>query len=91
MTPNRAAQENGFALAIKRDGRPVTGADVTAKFAMLDMEMGQQAYALKETAPGVYSARRAGARDGRSLGHRLRRQPPGGEPFDVVLVDRANG
>ena len=55
MTPNRAAQDNRFALTIKRDGRPVTGAAVTAKFAMLDMEMGRQEYALKETEPGVYS------------------------------------
>ena len=31
------------------------GADVTATFAMLDMEMGEQAYRLPETAPGVYS------------------------------------
>src|SRR4030095_3597742 len=49
VTPNRAAQDNRFALTIKRNGRPVTGAGVTAKFAMLDMEMGQQEYALEET------------------------------------------
>ena len=55
MTPNRAAQPNKFTLAITRDGKPVTGADVTATFAMLDMEMGQQGYAFKEVSPGVYS------------------------------------
>src|SRR5207247_8132409 len=55
VTPNRAAQQNDFALTLKRDGRAVTGATVTAKFAMLDMEMGEQAYELKQIAPGVYS------------------------------------
>ena len=31
------------------------GADVKVSFAMLDMEMGEQAYQLTETAPGVYA------------------------------------
>jgi copper transport protein len=91
VTPNRAAQENDFALTLKRDGRPVTGADVTATFAMLDMEMGQQAYQLKETQPGVYAhAAPALVMVGR-WGITFSVEPPGGRPFDVVLVDRANG
>src|SRR5207253_1976060 len=54
LTPNRAAVPNSFTVAITRGGKPVRGADVTASFAMLDMEMGQQAYHLAETQPGVY-------------------------------------
>ena len=91
VTPNRAAQNNDFALSIKRSGQPVTGAGVTAKFAMLDMEMGQQAYALKESAPGVYSHSAPALV---MVGHwaiTFEVQPPGGQPFDVLLVDRANG
>ena len=55
VEPNKAAAPNDFALQITKDGQPVTGADVTVTFAMLDMEMGNQEYQLTETAPGVYS------------------------------------
>jgi len=64
---------------------------VTATFAMLDMEMGTQAYHLAETAPGVYQ------RDAPALvmvGHwglSFAITPPSGAPFTVLLVDRANG
>jgi len=91
VTPNRAAQNNDFALSIKRNGQPVTGVGVTATFAMLDMEMGQQAYALKETAPGVYSHWAPALV---MVGHwalTFEVQPPGGQTFDVLLVDKANG
>ncbi len=91
VTPNRAAQNNEFMLSIKRNRKPVTGAGVTAKFAMLDMEMGQQAYELKESAPGEYS-RAAPALV--MVGHwaiTFEVEPPGAQPFDVLLVDRANG
>ena len=91
VTPNRAAHDNRFALTIKRNGRPVTGAGVTAKFAMLDMEMGQQEYALKETAPGVYSHAAPALVMVGHWGITFGVEPPGGQPFDVVLVDRANG
>jgi len=55
------------------------------------MEMGQQAYALKETSPGVYTrAAPALVMVGR-WGITLDVQPPGGRAFDVTFVDRANG
>ena len=54
MTPNRAAVPNEFAVRIDQAGRPVRGADVTASFTMLDMEMQQQSYKLSETSPGLY-------------------------------------
>jgi copper transport protein len=91
VTPNRAAQQNDFALTIRRGGRPVTGATVTATFVMLDMEMGQQAYQLRESQPGVYEhAAPALVMVGR-WGITFGIEPPGGRPFDVLLVDRANG
>ncbi|HKA26159.1 MAG TPA: copper resistance protein CopC, partial [Gaiellaceae bacterium] len=44
VSPNRAAVPNSFQVAISRGGKPVRNANVTVDFAMLDMEMGQQAY-----------------------------------------------
>jgi copper transport protein len=91
VTPNRAAQQNQFSVSLTRGGRPVRGANVTATFAMLDMEMGQQAYALKETAPGVYSRAAPALVMVGHWGITFNVEPPGGSPFDAVLVDRANG
>ena len=67
------------------------GATVTATFAMLDMEMGQQAYSLEETSPGVYSHSAPALVMVGHWGISFDVQPPGGQPFDVLLVDRANG
>jgi hypothetical protein len=69
----------------------VRGADVTASFTMLDMEMPQLAYHLPEQAPGVF-ARSAPAlvMVGR-WGLEFQVTPPGRAPFNVLLVDRANG
>jgi hypothetical protein len=55
------------------------------------MEMGTLAYRLPERSPGVY-ARTAPAlvMVGR-WGVRYEITPPGGRPFDVVLLDRAEG
>ena len=46
IAPNKAAVPNTFAVTITKNGKPVRGADVTAKFTMLDMEMQQVAYSL---------------------------------------------
>ena len=81
VNPNRAAVPNDFSVRITRDGAPVRGADVTTSVAMLDMEMGQQAYRLAETAPGVYSHSAPALV---MVGH-------WGLSFDVVLFDRASG
>lgn len=91
VSPNRAAVPNDFGVRIDRDGKPVRGADVTASFAMLNMEMGQQAYRLAETAPGVY---RHSAPALVMVGHwglEFEIRPPGRSPFDVLLLDRATG
>jgi copper transport protein len=91
VAPNKAAVPNSFAVAITKDGKPVAHADVLLSFAMLDMEMQNQEYRLTETAPGVY-ARAAPAlvmvgHWGLSFGV----TPRGGRPFNVLVVDRANG
>jgi copper transport protein len=92
VSPNRAAVPNSFRVGITRNGQPVRGASVIVDFAMLDMSMGQQAYELRETAPGVYS-RSAPALV--MVGHwgltfRIA-APKEVEPIDVVLVDKATG
>ena len=78
-------------MRITENGKPVRGADVTATFTMLDMEMGQQAYHLAETAPGVYSHSAPALV---MVGHwalTFDIQLPGKQPFQVLLVDKANG
>jgi copper transport protein len=91
IDPNRAAMPNEFSVRITRDGAPVRGADVTTSVAMLDMEMGAQAYHLSETAPGVYSHSAPALVMVGHWGLSFDVRPPGSSPFTVVLVDRANG
>lgn len=55
IAPNKAAQPNAFSVRVLRDGVPIKGATVTARFSMLDMEMGVQRYRFTERQPGVYS------------------------------------
>jgi copper transport protein len=92
VLPNKAAVPNSFGVEITRGGKPVHGADVTAGFAMLDMEMGQQAYQLGESAPGFYSHSAPALV---MVGHwalSFDVQPPGQkQPFTVLLVDKAEG
>jgi copper transport protein len=92
FSPNRAAVPNTFAVTVTKDGKPVRGADVTAKFTMLDMEMQQQAYNLPERSPGSYARENTPAlvMVGRwGVGFDIR--PPGATPLDVLLLDHAVG
>ncbi len=91
VAPNKAAAPNTFALQITKNGRPVTGADVTVTFAMLDMEMGTQEYQLKETAPGVYSRLTPALVMVGHWGLSFTVTPKGGQPFTVLIVDHASG
>jgi copper transport protein len=91
VDPNRAAAPNTVSVRITKAGAPVRGADVTATFVMLDMQMGNVAYHLPETAPGLY-ARSAPALV--MVGHwglSFDIRPPGARPFTVLLIDKANG
>jgi copper transport protein len=91
VQPNRAAVPNRFAIRLTRGGQPVRGAEVTATFAMLDMEMGQQGYRLTETQPGLYEHSAPALVMVGHWGLWFEIQPPGQQPFTVLLVDRATG
>jgi copper transport protein len=91
VAPNRAAVPNDFSLRITRGGTPVRGADVTTSVAMLDMEMGQQGYRLRETAPGVYSHSAPALVMVGHWGLSFEIAPPGHAPFSLLFLDRANG
>ena len=91
VLPNRAAVPNTFSVRITRGGKPVRGAEVVAGVTMLDMEMGSQSYALKETAPGVYSHSAPALVMVGHWGLNFDVTPSGKTPFSVLLVDRATG
>src|SRR5256714_1126781 len=91
VSPNRAAVPNSFQVAISRGGKPVRNADVTVDFAMLDMEMGQQAYHLTETSPGTYGRAAPALVMVGHWGLSFQVAPPGQRPFTVLLVDKAGG
>jgi copper transport protein len=91
VDPNRAAAPDTFGLRLTHGGKPVSGADVTVSFAMLDMQMPTEEYQLAETAPGTY-IRKAPALV--MVGHwalDFTITPKGGLPFSALVVDRAGG
>ena len=91
VTPNRAAAPNEFAVRIDLGGKPVSGAEVTATVTMLDMEMQQQSYKLSEASPGLYERSAPALVMVGYWGLSFAIARPGGTPFTVLLVDRANG
>jgi copper transport protein len=90
VTPNRAAVPNDFAVRITHDGAAVRGAQVTVTFAMLDMEMPQQSYALAESSPGFYRRASPALVMVGHWGLSFEIAPRGAAPFTVLLVDRAS-
>jgi len=91
VDPNKAVQRNSFALKVTRDGKPVTGADVTLSLAMLDMQMPNLEYQLEETAPGVYTHDASALVMVGHWGLSFTVTPKGGQPFTAVVVDHATG
>ena len=91
VSPNRAAVPNSFAVELTRNGAPVRGADVTAQFTMLDMEMPSQAIQLSETSPGEYRRAKPTLVMVGRWGITFAITPKGRAPFDIVLLDRAGG
>jgi copper transport protein len=92
ISPNRAALPNDFAVRITKGGQPVRGAQVITTFAMLDMDMPNQEYELSERSPGLYERHSSPALV--MAGHwglDFEVTPPGGTPFNVIVVDRAGG
>jgi copper transport protein len=91
VEPNKAAVPNAFSVKIARNGKPLTGADVVTTFEMLDMEMGNQAYRLSETRPGLYEHAAPALVMVGHWGLSFNVTPRGHAPFDVLIVDKANG
>jgi copper transport protein len=91
VAPNKFAVPNSFVLRLTKGGQPVRGAEVVLTFEMLDMEMGNQAYRLTESAPGVYTHATPALVMVGHWGLSFSVTPRGGQPFDVLLVDKANG
>jgi copper transport protein len=91
VSPNKVAVPDTFAVRITHNGTPVQGATVIATFTMLDMEMPSQAYRLAERSPGLYEHSTAALVMVGRWGLTFQVQPPGAQPFDVVVVDHASG
>ena len=91
VTPNRAARQNAFSLTLTKNGKPVPGAEVITKFDMLDMEMGEQSYKLRELRPGVFSKSAPALVMVGHWGLQFEVTPPKGKPFVVTLLDKAGG
>ena len=89
VDPNKAVAPNTFALQITKNGQPVTGADVTVTFEMLDMAMGAQQYQLTETSPGVYSRLTPALVMVGHWGLSFNVTPRDGPPFTALVVDHA--
>jgi len=64
---------------------------VITKFDMLDMEMGEQSFRFPELRPGVYSKSAPALVMVGHWGLQFEVTPPGGKPFVVTLLDKANG
>ena len=91
VDPNKAVQSNSFALRLSRDGKPVTGADITLTFGMLDMQMPSLEYQLAETAPGIYTRKASALVMVGHWGLTFAITPKGGQPFTATVVDHATG
>ena len=91
IAPNRSATQNSLALGLTRDGRPVRGADVLARFSMLDMDMSPTANRLSERAPALYanSAPSLVMAGHWALSFSIR--PVDASPFSVLVLDSAGG
>ncbi|HEY2327765.1 MAG TPA: CopD family protein, partial [Gaiellaceae bacterium] len=91
VAPNKAVSSNSFGLRLTRGGKPVTGADVTLSFAMLDMQMPTQEFQLAETSPGVYTRKALALVMVGHWGLSFVITPKSGTPFTALVVDRAAG
>lgn len=67
------------------------GANVTLTFDMTTMQMPEQEYQLKETAPGVYSRAAPALVMVGDCGLTFQITPGSGPPFRALILDQANG
>jgi copper transport protein len=91
ITPNRAAIQNRFSVTVTKNGQPVRGAQVVSRFDMLDMDMGELSYRLRESQPGTFSKSAPALVMVGHWGLSFEVTPPGQQPFVVTLLDKASG
>jgi len=91
LEPNTAVRPMGFGVDLSRGGAPLTGATVIARFDMLDMDMGQEAYKLEETRPGQYRRNAMPLIMVGNWGVTFDVTPRAGPPYSFLVVDHANG
>jgi uncharacterized GH25 family protein len=91
VAPNKAAVANAFTVRLTRNGQPVKGAQVISRFDMLDMDMGEQSYQLRERQPGTFSKTVPALVMVGHWGLQFEVTPPGAQPFVVTLLDKASG
>jgi copper transport protein len=92
IAPNRAARPSTYTVRLTRSGQPVVGATLIAHFAMLDMEMGTQAYLLKSEGAGSYVLTSPALVMVGHWGLGFEVDPPDrGQPFTVIVIDHAEG
>jgi copper transport protein len=91
VTPNTPAAANSFGLEVTKGGEPVTGADITLTFEMLDMQMGNEEYQLTETHPGTYTHSAPALVMAGRWGLLYSITPKYGHAFTALLVDHAGG
>jgi len=91
LLPNTALAPMGYGIDLSRGGAPVRGASVVARFSELDMDMGQQTYALHEVRPGRYRSNGMPLLMAGNWGVTFDVTPKRGAPYSFTLVDKANG
>jgi copper transport protein len=91
VSPNTAVASDSFALRITKGGVPVRGANVTLTLNHLEMQMPQQEYQLTESRPGVYSRSAPALVMVGKWGLSFEVAPRSGPPFNLLIVDQADG
>ena len=90
--PTAPRSPNRFQITITKDGKPVTGARVTAELRHARHGDGRRRpTSCRETAPGVYEREAPALVMVGHWGLTFDVEPPGGAPFTVTIVDKAGG
>jgi nitrogen fixation protein FixH len=88
LSPNRSGVRNRLAVRVTRAGRPLAAAQVTARFEMAEMDMGDWTYRLPERAPGRYVRTLPGFLMAGDWRVTVQVAPAAGAPFAVRIADR---
>ena len=89
LSPNRPTASNHLAVRVTKAGRAVAGAKVTARFDMVEMDMGNWTYKLPERSAGRYARKTSAPAMTGDWNLAVEVAPRGGAPFTVRVVDRA--